>query len=539
MNNRYIEFDSTYRNRNIWPNPAEFEINISQSGTKTKIDALDPISLSTPINVWSGSNLSITSTGPTGSISVLLSTSTNPVNNTISNLSDNKTYTISNNTGDFSVNFQQKYKYYTNLVFAAVKTGGTPNSNLRRINDYKYLLSTGPTGAQYSFAQITSDITLSDYISPGPTSASIADPTDLSDKTNPYIYVPSGLIAGGSYTDFLLYNESLNEYRTITGYDIDTHLVSLDTTGITSYNSGPLSILWSRNNNFSIRQEPPIVPLPATMNPQILNTTVVANGKTYISSSSIVILSITSTPYLNIVTNNYKNDALRIIPNNSSIVVPGSPQYYTFNNNGQLSIPFNESNIISSSFIDDTGTNLVIVMATSFSVNPINLYCEILAFSYDNYSPLVYNGSIVSQNEAIDYEIGMNNLVLPNLYLKNPFGARIAFYNYLYVVISNVSSSSSHLKNIIYSNNPNSTKAIFRCVISERDDPTVNSFANISADNMVQTIKFKPNDNLYFAVVLPDGEIFKTIEPETYSPETPNPRIQISASFSIKRIIKI
>ena len=45
-NTRYIEIDSTYRNRTDWPLPANFEIRLAQSGTKGKLDALDPVSLS-------------------------------------------------------------------------------------------------------------------------------------------------------------------------------------------------------------------------------------------------------------------------------------------------------------------------------------------------------------------------------------------------------------------------------------------------------------------------------------------------------------
>ena len=51
-NIRYLEIDSTYRNRNLWPDPSNFEIEISQTGTKNKNNALDPVSLSTPIKVW-------------------------------------------------------------------------------------------------------------------------------------------------------------------------------------------------------------------------------------------------------------------------------------------------------------------------------------------------------------------------------------------------------------------------------------------------------------------------------------------------------
>jgi len=39
-NNRYLEFDSTYRNRNEWPLASEFQIPISQSGRKNNTDAI-------------------------------------------------------------------------------------------------------------------------------------------------------------------------------------------------------------------------------------------------------------------------------------------------------------------------------------------------------------------------------------------------------------------------------------------------------------------------------------------------------------------
>ena len=54
---------------------------------------------------------------------------------------------------------------------------------------------------------------------------------------------------------------------------------------------------------------------------------------------------------------------------------------------------------------------------------------------------------------------------------------------------------------------------------------------------MSQTIKFKPNDTLLFTVTLPNGEIFDTIIPDTVSPSPPDSRIQISATFSMRRIV--
>jgi len=115
-------------------------------------------------------------------------------------------------------------------------------------------------------------------------------------------------------------------------------------------------------------------------------------------------------------------------------------------------------------------------------------------------------------------------------------GGRIAFYPYVYVQISNVSSSNGRLSNIIYSNNPNAVRAIFRVPIDDVINPLISAFIKVDGDGMVQTIKFKPNDNLYFSVFLANGELYQTIIPENYSPSPPNPICQISASFSIRRL---
>ena len=52
---RYLEFDSTYRDRNQYPNPANFLIEISQTGQKSKENAVDPITLASPILYWNTS----------------------------------------------------------------------------------------------------------------------------------------------------------------------------------------------------------------------------------------------------------------------------------------------------------------------------------------------------------------------------------------------------------------------------------------------------------------------------------------------------
>jgi len=161
---------------------------------------------------------------------------------------------------------------------------------------------------------------------------------------------------------------------------------------------------------------------------------------------------------------------------------------------------------------------------------------EILPFSYDNHNPFVYTGSLSSQQEISCYQIELMDLVLPNKILNCGFGSRIAFYPYIYVEVTNISGSSSGMKNCIYSNNPNATSAVFRVPIYDVQNPIASAFVKLDGDGMTQTLKFKPNDNIFFSVRLSNGELFKTLEQERYSPQQPNPDIQISALFSFKRL---
>ena len=160
----------------------------------------------------------------------------------------------------------------------------------------------------------------------------------------------------------------------------------------------------------------------------------------------------------------------------------------------------------------------------------------ILPFSHDNLNPFVFTGSLVSQQELVCYEVQLLNLVLPNVILGTASGSLISFYPYVYVALQNVTAVGAGLNNIIYSNNPNSRRVLFRCPIKDVPNPVNSTFIKIDGSGMVQTIKFRPNDTLFFGVYFPNGEIFTTILDETMSPLVPNPVIQISACFSIKRL---
>ena len=61
-------------------------------------------------------------------------------------------------------------------------------------------------------------------------------------------------------------------------------------------------------------------------------------------------------------------------------------------------------------------------------------------------------------------------------------------------------------------------------------------FVRLVSSDMTHTIKFKPDDNLFFTVLLPNGDIFKILLSDYFSPAMPNPLAQVSAIFRYKRI---
>ena len=154
-------------------------------------------------------------------------------------------------------------------------------------------------------------------------------------------------------------------------------------------------------------------------------------------------------------------------------------------------------------------------------------------FTRDNFTPLAYSGSM-TLNEACCYEVDLVALSLPNESLLT--GSRISFYPYVFVEFSNATSPNGASRQIIYSNNPNSYKALFIATVPNNTQPLLSTFISLTGGGMVQQIKFKPQDNLRFSVYLPDGTLFKTLETDFFSPYIPSSRVQIDAVFSIRKI---
>ena len=477
-NTRYIEFDSQYRNRNQWPKAAEFEIPISQSGTRDRFNALDPVSsaaiiLHQPVSFINTAPGSFNMTGSVSIIAAYSVTQTSDPNQIVI-----KTIHTTNPV-------QKEDNFYAGAVITAT-VSTVPQR--RRITASKWLY----TDASFDYILFSLQNPFTDSAVVDGIAVTIGNPS-TPDQDQPFLFIPTGENANNFYINCIVQrvDNSLVVQNTanIIAYDGLTRLAQLDAQ-FTGFNS---------NDSIIIRRKP------------ASETGTTQSG----SSTTTFVLAATASSEPNF----YVGSFIRF---------PGSlSPIPTATTNGDQT-----RKIIKYDSVTKTVT-----VSPPFLTTPStpDIY-EILPFTIDNANPFVYTGSMVSQQEMVCYEIKLVNLILPNRILSVGKGSLITFYPYVYVQLSNVSAPGAGNKHIIYSNNPNSTKALFRAPITDVPNLTSSTFIKIDGDGTVQTVKFKPNDNLYFCVTLPSGEVFETILPEFVSPRIPNVLSQVSAMFAIRRV---
>lgn len=174
------------------------------------------------------------------------------------------------------------------------------------------------------------------------------------------------------------------------------------------------------------------------------------------------------------------------------------------------------------------------VKTETLSLLPVtNYYINIVNYKKNNFSPLDYTGSLVTISTSVCYEISLIELTLPNVTLKT--GSRIAFYPYVYVELVNLTASEKASSNTIYSNNPNSTRAVFIAPVTDIVDPLTSRFVKLGS-SMKQVIKFKPTDNFKFSIYLPNGKLVEPIQQDLPPPYAPYDLLQSHTVFAIRRL---
>ena len=504
---KYIEFDSTYRNRVLYPYPAQFTISMANQKTNS-LNALDPVVLSAPIFSWSSNAFQVQAT--TGSISNLSPEILGkveqplPSSSIISNTTDNSILILNSNTGKY---FQQYKDYYVGACLNLNNTiSGITGSNTRRIVKYNYL---GPTGSIDRCA-VTVNQPFQDSLNletTNPTNFSITDPSDFYNPSYPLLFIPDGLSQANSYIDYFIYNETKNQSNQILYYDEITHIALLK-----PFNP---SWSWSTTDSFSLRKKLPESVVGLTTGISTLNYVTISGGSP--------------------VTGAYDNKWLRILPKDGK---------YYYQNNYPINFPDVYEN---TPYLGPTDAYSEIVQIKSYDGTSKIAYLnkplyyvpqsgcnlEILNFSYDNVYPFLYTGK---DREASNYKIELVNLILPNITLNSGYGARIAYYPYVYVKLKNVSAPFGGTNKLIISNNPNATSMVFRCPINDVNHPQNSPFIKLDGNGMSQIFCFTAYDDLSFEVLLPNGDLYKTIEQDYYSPLEPNYQVQITAVFRFEKL---
>jgi hypothetical protein len=597
---RYIEFDSTYRNRTLYELPSDFTVQMAQTGSASKLAAQDPVSEASPVLVWNNTLVEYSGPPPLP-ISV-------PAN-IISNITASDTSAVPFTQG--SVTFEivtqegnplrQVRNFYVGSCLSINPGGGGVVS--RRIIEYLPL-------ATYK-ALITLDSPFPDsymglttfYIinpTPFPTNAAgenvvktwipgSNDCVSANQQTQTY-----GLGGDNYYIGYYIMNLSSGQSFRITAFDAPTRLATLDGKPTTDWSA----MSDGKPVNFVIRKELPlengsgvgsaIVALFGNRL-QLANSSNSRPTGTYDGDFLRINPAIgSSSPYDITTDSGYEAKVVTTYPTNCQnqerqikryvygqgtvIIVSGvnlvldssassvdgayTNSILTINQGGDDADPSFPRQSYSAVVSSYTGSTRTAVLATPVTVAPGNTWYiktatltspfepapvrgnlyEIEAFSRDNYNPFIYTGSMVSSQESVCYEVELLNLIIPNSLLASGRGGRPIYYPYLYVMFQPVSSDTSANKNVIYSNNPNSYGMLYRAVVDDTPIPAISPFIKIDGDGMVHVIKFKPNTSFRFGVFHADGEPFRTVFEDHYSPTAPNPLAQISACFAFKRV---
>lgn len=593
LSTKYLELDSAYRNRNLYPEAAQFTVPVSQFGLKSQSQALDPITDAYPTIIFSPADFYIKTKPASYNSYTFTAAETGPIQNpTILSTTSALVYVLTCSfpkmDEDNAPVVVPSSGYFNGAVLVSKDANPNPSSQptgLRRICDTQLLIKKSTEGTWDCTYKFTIESEFSGELVKSTNDATrefyIPNPTDFTDPTTPYIFIPYSIMAQNYYAtpNYIMWNQTRGNYANILSYDGVTHIAKLsDISGLN----------WDFTDVFIVRTAPPkvfnkftVAIVPGINNSQITLPIVYPDtivNETFINSFIRIYANvdgnvITDSPNAYLEGNNvfriinYNNgiaDVL-ILTNGSGYTSPPEVVFDdTLNNNGGTG---------ASAYAVLTGDQVTSIVLTSggtgysglypptvkfiggggfgasasANVNniifvpnlniptipafPAGYFFEILPFTRDSYSPFTFGGSMSAQNKAVAQEVALNHITLPNSTLLN--GGRIAFYPYIYVVLQNASSSSSDNKFILCSNNPNTYQAIFKIPITDMNQPLISPFVRLTGVGMVQTIKFKQNEDMRVAVLLPNGELFQTASQDTSNGQAPNPLLQISMCFAM------
>jgi hypothetical protein len=448
----FLELDSTFRNRQQWPLPGEFEVLLSQTGRNTQQNMVDPTCTTLPSNTWTGAYFN---------------------ENALGNLAVQGTVTTSccapviTLTPVFPATFETRKDYYKKSIV----------QNLTTPSQISTILESSDLGGgkmQIVVRNENFSFNVGDTLT-------ILDSSDFSDPNNSYLFIPC---SKQSYANQILYNETTGESRPIS-FDDNTGLLKI----------GGSTLGWAITNNFSLR--------PAA--PNFVCTAGIGS-----TPSQVIVTGTAATSNTNF--ENWFVRFPRILYGNTEIAPQG----------------------LSRRIVKYDNASKVLTVNPPLPATPAGMQMQLMQSGYDNAIP--FNTRMTVAGEIPTYRVQLSSLTIPNIQLAVGSGEKPAFSNFFYVELSNPDVSQAQFYSI-FSNNPYSTRALFRVTVRNCENPDTMKFVPLKGD-MVQTIRIRLDSNMRMRVFLPStGETFQTIIPDTVSPEKPNDSVQICALFEFTPII--
>lgn len=131
-----------------------------------------------------------------------------------------------------------------------------------------------------------------------------------------------------------------------------------------------------------------------------------------------------------------------------------------------------------------------------------------------------------------DYELELLWLSVPNQVLDVGYGGTLDRYPYIYCSL--YTGITNTTQQVLYSNNPYTSKVLFKVPVNEYFGDT--SFITLKDSKAKQTIYFDPSQDLFFELTLPDGSVISFNEFDNMPPYPPNPFLQINLLVSMKKL---
>lgn len=494
---KYLEIDSTYRNRNLYPSPGSFNVNISQAGGKTQLNATDPVS-----NAYTDIIFKIFD--PNNVVFKLVVASGDPSEPFPEIATSSKTtlvMIINFILIDFRTLLYKQPNFFSGFVLSSKQTD---NYILRRILKSTFLNEKVLLNSSDFYFLFEIDQPIPDTLIQNTTTFTLFNPTTLNSGDMSYVFLPRSVPVDNFYENYVIYNRTKKNYSSIVSFNGTTHLAEI--LYDTNFN-------WQSDDILEVKKEPPNL------------TGQLSVGLANFSNSVNLGAGVIAGP-------NFINSFLEVY------LIPTQLEIYNI---------FKITNIIGT-YKDKTGatiyttnlqemtsyTSYVIVDNLTIDVSSDNFLYELLQYSYDNTNGFNYTGSMVSVTQPSAYELTLNSICLPNIQIMG--GGKIWNYPFFYVEIENVSSSSSNSNNIIYSNNPNCLKAVFKVPVMNITNPDEYQFLTYNGNGVKQTITIKPNSDMKLTVRLPNGKVFSPFEGDTSYGQAPNTQKQLSVLISFEKI---